>query len=75
MREQRQVRLDSELTEDFEVKVEMHQGSVLSPYLFVVVVYVVTELARESVLSELLYAVNLVLMSEAIKGFRNMFLK
>ena len=41
------VRVDSELSEEFEVKVEIHQGSVLSPFLFVVVVDVVTEFARE----------------------------
>ena len=34
----RRVRVDSELSEEFEVKVGMHQGSVLSPFLFTVVV-------------------------------------
>ena len=34
----------------------MHQGSVLSPFLFAVVVDVVTELARQSALSKLMYA-------------------
>ena len=33
-----------------------HQGSVLSPFLFAVVVDVVTEFAREDALSELLCA-------------------
>ena len=41
--------------------------SVLSPFLFVVVVDVVTEFAREGALSELLYADDLVLMSETIE--------
>ena len=36
---------------------------------------VVTEFAREGVLSELLYADDLVLMSEIIEGLRNKFLK
>ena len=40
------VRLDSELSDEFEIKVWMHQGSVLSPFLFAVVVDVVTEFAR-----------------------------
>ena len=38
------VRVDSELSEEFDVNVEMHQVSVLSPFLFEVVVDVVTEL-------------------------------
>ena len=61
------VRVDSELSERLEVKVGMHQGSVLSPFLLAVVVNVVIELAREGVLSELLYADDLVLMSETIE--------
>ena len=43
--------MDSELSEEFEVKVRMHQGSVLPPIHFVVVENVVTKLARESMLS------------------------
>ena len=69
------VRVDSELSEEFKVKVGMHQGSVLSPFLFAVVVDVVTEFARDGVLSELLYADDLVLMSETIEGLRNKFLR
>ena len=69
------VRVDSELSEEFEVKIGMHQGSVLSPFLFAVVVDAVTEFAREGALSELLYADDLVLMSETILGLRNKFLK
>ena len=61
----------SELSEEFEVKVEMHQGSVLSPILYVVVVDVVTEFVREGALSELLYADDIALMSEIIEGLRN----
>ena len=36
MREQgpKKVRVDSELSEEFEVKVGMYQGSVLSPFFF-----------------------------------------
>ena len=45
------VRLDSELLEEFEVKVEMHQGSVLLSFFFAVVVDVVTDLANNGVLS------------------------
>ena len=69
------VRVDSELSEGLEVKAGMHEGSVLSPFLYAMVVDVVTELAREGTLSELLYADDLVLMSETIEGLRNKFLK
>ena len=61
------VRVDSESSEEMVVKEGMHQGSVLSPFLPAVVVDVVNELAREDALSELLYADDLVLMSETIE--------
>ena len=66
--------MDSELSEGFVVKVGMHQGSLLSQFLFAMVVDIATELAREGVLSELLYADHLVLISETIEGLRNNFL-
>ena len=69
------VSVDSELSEEFEVKVGMHQGSVMSPLLFAVEVDVVIEFAREGALRELLYADDFVMMSETIEGLRNMFLK
>ena len=59
------VRVDSELSEEFEVNVRMYQLSVLSPFLFAVAVDVVTEFVREGELSKLLYADDLVL-SETI---------
>ena len=60
------VRVDSELSEELEVKVGMHQGSVLKPFLLTVVVYVVSEFAREGALSECPYADDLVQMNETI---------
>ena len=62
-------------SEEFEVIVGMHQGSVLSPFLFAVVIDVVTVFSREVAVSKLLYADDLVLMSETIKGLRSRFLK
>ena len=67
--------MDSELSEEFEVKVGIHDGSVLSLFLFALVVDVVTELAGVCMLNELLYADDLVLMSETIEGLRDMSLK
>ena len=40
------VRVDSELSEEQKLKVRMHQGSVLSPFIFSLVMDVVTEFAR-----------------------------
>ena len=74
MREQRQVRVDSELSEGFEVKVGMHQVSALSPFPFVVVEDVVTEFTSECAISELLYADDFVLMSVTMEGLGNKFL-
>ena len=68
-------RVDSKLSEKFEVKVGMHQGSVLPPFFFAMVVDVVTELSREDALSELFYNDDLVQMSETMEGFRDKFLK
>ena len=48
----------------------MQQRSVQSPILFAVVVDVVTELAKRGLLSELLYADDLVLMSGTIEVLR-----
>ena len=62
--------MDSELPDEFEVKVVMHQGSVLSPILFAVAVMLSQNLP-EGVLSELLYTDGLVLISETIVGLRN----
>ena len=57
--------MGSTCLEKFEVKVGMHQGSVLSPLLFAIFVDVITENAR-SVVNDLQYAGDLVLMSEII---------
>ena len=54
------VRVDCELSE-FEVKVRMHHGSVLPPFIYVIVTDVATDFAGRS--TELLYTDDLVLMS------------
>ena len=45
----------------------IHQGSELSPFLFALVVDVVTKFARYGAQSELSYADDIVLISETIK--------
>ena len=57
------VRTDAGLSESFEVKVSLHQGSVLSPLLFAAVMDVVSSDAKSGLPSELLYADDLVLMA------------
>ena len=42
------------------MKVWMHQGFVLSPFLIAVVVDVITEMAREAALREIMHAEDLV---------------
>ena len=60
------VRAGSESSEKFSVQVGVHQGPVLSPLLFAIAVDVISENAREGLMNEILYAEDLVLMSESI---------
>ena len=64
-----------ELSEEFEVKVGVHQESVLSPLVFAIVIDVVMESVRSGLLSEMLYACDLVLMSKTMEGLRQKFKK
>ena len=61
------VRTDAGLSKSFEVKVGLHQGSILSPLLFAVFLDVVSSKARCGLPSELLYADNLVLMATTME--------
>ena len=58
------VRLGLELSGEFEVKVGVHQGSVLLPLLFAIVVDMITGSVRNGLLSEMLCVDDLVLASE-----------
>ena len=69
------VKVGSEFSKKFYVVVGVHQGSVLSPLLFAIMVGVVTENARECLMKEVLYADDLVLISEMIEGLKERFLK
>ena len=64
-----------ELSKEFLVQVAVHQGSVLSPLLFTIAVDVIWENAREGLMNKILYADDLVLMSESIENSKNKFLK
>ena len=62
------VSVDGELSSSFSVKVGVHQGSVLSPLLFIMVMDVLTEDVRDGSLMELLYADILILCEESLNG-------
>ena len=49
------VKMRSAYSEEFEVKVDVHQESMLSPRLLAIVVDVITENTRRDVVNELLY--------------------
>ena len=51
----------------FEEKVDLHQGSVLSPLLFSAVMDVVSSEERSGLSSELLYAADLVIMTPTME--------
>ena len=63
------VKTQSGYSEEFEVKVGVHQGSVLSPLLFIIVMDTIAkELGGEGLPWELLYADDLVLMADSEEG-------
>ena len=66
-------KVGSGTSDEFGVRVGVHQGPVLSPLIFAVVLDVVTEHAREGLLNEILYADDLVLMSENLEVLRERF--
>jgi len=55
------------------VAVGVHQGSVLSPLLFAIVVDVVMKCARKGLMNEILYAHDLVLISESLEELKEKF--
>ena len=60
------VKVGTHLSEEFEEDAGVHQGSVLSPLLFVIVVDVVTNEIKEGMLQEILYVDNIVLIAESM---------
>ena len=62
-------------SDEFSVKVGVHQGSVLSPLLFAFLIDVVTEGVKEGLLEGILYADDLLLMAETIQDVCRKFYK
>ena len=58
---------DPELLEEFAAKMRMYQESVLPPFLFALVVDVVTMSVKEDALNRILYVDGSILMSETIE--------
>ena len=69
------VRVGLELFEEFEVKVGVHQRSVLLLLVFVMLVDVVMKCVRNSLMNEMFYGDGLVLTSEMMEGLREKFWK
>ena len=63
----------SGLPEKFSVKVGVHQGFVLSPLLFAMVIDEVTKTAKKGWMKQILYADDLVLMGETMEELRENF--
>ena len=64
------VRLNGLFSDEFEVKVGVRQGSVLSPLLFVIVMEALSQEYRLGCPWELLYADDLVLMTESVEELK-----
>ncbi|MCP3657197.1 MAG: hypothetical protein GY766_20280 [Herbaspirillum sp.] len=67
------VRVNNEYSEEFSVQVGVHQGSVLSPLLFIIVLQAITEEFKTGCPWELLYADDLVLIAETHKELERKF--
>lgn len=61
------VSVNGVLCDEFDVKVGMHQGSVLSPILFVIVLEALSQEFRGSLPWEVLYADDLVIMAKTME--------
>ena len=62
-------------SEEFDVGVSVHQGLVLSPFLFSIVLDVLSEDGKKGALYELLYADDLVLMAETMEELEAQFIR
>ena len=69
------VRMVSELFKDFLIQVGVHQGFVLSPLISAIAVDEISENAKEKLMNEILYADDLVSMSECMEKLKEKFLK
>jgi hypothetical protein len=64
------VRVNGRESKGFRVKVGVHQGSVLSPLLFIIVLEALSREFRAGLPMELLYADDLVVMADTMEGLK-----
>ena len=64
------VRLNCQFSNEFSIKVGVHQGAVLSPLLFIIVMEALSRELKVGCLWELLYADDLVLMAETLHDLK-----
>ena len=69
------VQLEGHTSEDFPVKVGVHQGSILSPWFFNIVLDEVSKEARENGMKELLYADDLALIGKTKQELEMRYMK
>jgi len=69
------VRTTQEDSKAFNVKVGLHQGSVSSPLLFVIVMEMISRELRAGLPLELLYADDLILMAQSKESLRDKIVK
>ena len=62
------MKIDGELSKDFEVKVGVYQGSAVNPHLYAVVMDEVTKDVRERGMKELIYSNDLMILGGSWKG-------
>ena len=67
------VRINSSVSAEFNVSVGVHQGSVLSPLLFIAVMEALSQEFRTGCPWELLYADDLVIVSESLEELTHKF--
>ena len=67
------VNINGTISDPFPVKVSVHQGSVLSPLLFIIVLEALSREFRTGLPWELLYANDLVLMADSIEELEILF--
>ena len=67
--------MGSELSQEFLVQVDVHEGSVFLPLVFAIAVDIILENAREGLMNKILYADDLALMSKSMENLKKKFLK